>query len=93
VFYNLEGVPALDAYIAKAAERCVPVANLMPVADVDDIRDLAHTISLLKAAAYSVHCQPGSFLAHRTLDWINRTGVVISTPPNTEHDPRERIDA
>lgn len=93
VFYNLDGVPALDAYIAKAAERSVPVANLTPVADVDDTRDLAHTISLLKATAYSIHCQPGLFLARRTLDWIHRTGVVISTPPNAEHDPRERIDA
>lgn len=93
VFYNPDGVPALDAYINKAAARGVPVANLMPVADVDDTRDLAHTISLLKAIAYAIHCQPGAFLAHRTLDWIYRTGVVISTPPNPEHDPRERIDA
>jgi len=93
VFYNLEGIPALDAYIAKAAERGVPVANLMPVADVDDPRDLAHTISLLRASAYSIHCQPGQFLAHRTLDWINRAGVVVNTPPNAEHDPRELIDA
>jgi len=93
VFYNLDGVPALDAYIAKAAERGVPVANLMPVADVDDTRDLAHTISLLRAAAYSVNCQPGNFLAHRTLDWINRERIRVSTPPNSEHDPRERIDA
>lgn len=93
VFYNLDGVPALDAYIAKAAERCVPVANLMPVADVDDTRDLAHTISLLNATAYSIHHQPGQFLARRTLDWVRRIGVVISTPPNPEHDPREFIDA
>jgi glycosyltransferase A (GT-A) superfamily protein (DUF2064 family) len=93
VFYNLNGVPALDAYIARAAECGVPVANLMPVADVDDTRDLAHTISLLRATAYSINCQPGLFLAHRTLDWINRAGVVVNTPPNAEHDPRERIDA
>jgi hypothetical protein len=93
VFYNPDGIPALDAYITKAGERGVPVANLMPVADVDDIRDLAHTISLLKATAYSIHCQPGLFLAHRTLDWVEQTGVVIRTPPNAEHDPRERNDA
>ena len=93
VYYNLNGVPALDGYVNKAAARGVPVANLMQVADVDDTRDLAHTISLLRAAAYSVDCQPGLFLAHRTLDWINRTGVTVSTPPNAEHDPRENIDA
>jgi len=93
VFYNLNGIPALDAYIAKAAERGVPVASLTPVADVDDMRDMAHTISLLKGIAYSSQFQPGLFVAHRTLNWIQRMGIVISTPPNAEHDPRERIDA
>ncbi len=93
VFYNLQGMPALDAYIVKAGQHGVPVANLSPVADVDDTRDLAHTISLLRAAAYSRECQPGLFVAHRTLDWINKMGISVSTPPNTEHDPREAIDA
>ena len=93
VFYNLNGVPALDAYIHKAAERGVPVASLTPVADVDDMRDMAHTISLLQAIAYSSQFQPGLFVARRTMDWIRRTGIVISTPPNAEHDPREHIDA
>lgn len=92
VYYNLDGVPALDAYIAKAAERGVPVASLTPVADVDDTQDLAHTISLLRAMAYSSQYQPGLFLAKRTLAWIEQAGIVISTPPNTEHDPRECID-
>lgn len=92
VFYNMNGIPALDAYIAKAAEQGVPVANLMPVADVDDTRDLAHTISLLRATAYSIDCQPGLFLARRTLDWINRAGIAVSTPPNSEHDPRGTVD-
>jgi hypothetical protein len=93
VFYNLDGVPALDAYIAKANQRGVPVASLTPVADVDDMRDMAHTISLLHGIAYSSQFQPGLFVARRTLDWIQRTGIVISTPPNAEHDPREGIDA
>lgn len=93
VFYNLEGVPALDAYIRKAAERGVPVASLTPVADVDDPRDLAHTISLLNAIAYSSQFQPDLQLARRSLKWIQKMGVVISTPPNAEHDPREVLDA
>jgi glycosyltransferase A (GT-A) superfamily protein (DUF2064 family) len=93
VFYNLDGVPALDAYITKAAERGVPVASLTPVADVDDMGDMAHMASLLKAIAYSSQCQPGLFVARRTLDWFKQTGIVISTPPNAQHDPREQIDA
>lgn len=93
VFYNPNGVPALDAYVAKAAERGVPVATLTPVADFDDTRDLAHTCSLIRAMAYSSHFQPDVFVPHRTLAWIERTGIVVSTPPNPNHDPRERIDA
>jgi len=92
VFYNLDGIPALDAYIQKAGQGGVPVASLSPVADVDDASDLAHNISLLRAIAYSGPCQPGLFLAKRTLNWVNRAGISISTPPNLEHDPRERID-
>ena len=93
VFYNPNGVAALDAYTYKAAELSVPVALLSPVADVDDMEDLAHTTSLLRALFYSSHFQPASFVPRNTLDWIDRMGIVISTPPNTLHDPRERVDA
>ncbi len=93
VFYNLNGVPALDAYTIKAQQRGVPVALLDAVADVDDVEDLAHAISIMRAASYSSIYQKELFIPHRTLAWIEKTGIVISTPPNTLHDPRERIDA
>jgi len=93
VFYNLNGVPALDAYTNKARARGVPVALLDAVADVDNVEDLAHSISLMNAISFSSIYQPELFVPHRTLDWVNETGIIISTPPNTLHDPRERIDA
>jgi hypothetical protein len=93
VFYNLGGVPALDAYINKASEHGVPLATLHPVADVDDMTDLAHVASLVRAAAYSSRFQPGIFVPRHTLAWLNQNGIVIATPPNQEHDPRETIDA
>lgn len=92
VYYNLDGVPALDAYITKATERNIPVAALMPVADVDNVQDLAHTISLLRALAYAAQFQKEAFLATRTLHWIDQSGIVVCTPPNTNHDPREQVD-
>jgi len=92
VYYNLDGVPALDAYIKKAEERGVPVATLRPVADVDDMPDLAHATSLIRAAAYSSRFQPYIFVPRHTLAWLNKNGIVIATPPNQEHDPREIID-
>jgi len=93
VFYNLNGIPALDAYTEKARKRGVPIALLDAVADVDDMEDLAHSISLMKAISYSNTYQPELFVPNRTLNWVRKIGIVISTPPNTLHDPRERIDA
>lgn len=93
VFYNQQGIPALDAYTIKASQRGIPTALLMPVADVDNIEDLAHTISLIKAIQYASHFQPDLFVPHRTLAWIDRMQLRISTPPNAEHDPRGDIDA
>jgi glycosyltransferase A (GT-A) superfamily protein (DUF2064 family) len=93
VFYNLNGVPALDTYTIKARERGVPVALLDAVADVDDLEDLAHAISLMQAISYASIYQPELFVPKRTLNWIREIGIVVSTPPNTLHDPRERIDA
>jgi glycosyltransferase A (GT-A) superfamily protein (DUF2064 family) len=92
VYYNMDGVPALDAYINKAAAKEIPVACLAPVADVDDINDLAHCISLLRAMAYAKPFQQDIFLAERTLDWIDQSGIIVSTPPNPNHDPRSTID-
>jgi glycosyltransferase A (GT-A) superfamily protein (DUF2064 family) len=92
VYYNLNGVPALDAYIHKAALKEIPVACLTPVADIDDVRDLAHSISLLRAMAYAQPFQRDLYLAHRTLAWIDRTGIIVNTPPNLNHDPRYEID-
>lgn len=92
VYYNLDGVPALDAYIHKAAQKKIPVACLTPVADIDDVQDLAHSISLLRAMAYARPFQRDLYLAHRTLAWIDQSGIVVNTPPNLNHDPRYEID-
>ena len=70
VFYNINGISALDAYITKAAEQGVPFACLPPITDVDNLRDLAHITSMLKSIAYSSTFQPGLTLAWRTLEWI-----------------------
>ncbi|HEY5529113.1 MAG TPA: DUF2064 domain-containing protein [Thermoleophilia bacterium] len=92
VYYNLQGMAALDAYIAKAAERKVPVACLSPVADIDDTGDLAHAASLVRALGYAGAYQPGLHVPRYTLSWLDSKGIVISTPPNSEHDPREMLD-
>ncbi len=93
VFYNPNGIPALDAYVMKAKERNVPLAILDPVADFDEVQDLAHICSLIRAMAYSSHFQPNLFVPRRTLAWMDLIGLNVITPPNPNHDPREHIDA
>lgn len=92
VFYNPEGVPCLDAYTKKAKERGVPTALLSSVADIDNVEDLAHNISLMKAIRYSSQYKRDLFVPYRTLDWVRRQGIVANTPPNRLHDSRELID-
>lgn len=92
VFYNSNGVPALDAITTLAWERGIPMAALDPVSDIDDTEDLAHALSLARSQAYVSRFQPETAVPQRFLAWADRTGITIETPPNHEHDPREAID-
>jgi hypothetical protein len=59
---------------------------------VDNTEDLAHTIAVLKAMAYARTYQPNVFIPRRTLAWIQENRLVVTTPPNMEHDPRGDVD-
>ena len=93
VFYSMDGRPALEAYQVKAASNQVPIAYLTTVADVDNMQDLAHAITLMRMIYYAAKFQPGLFVPQRTLDWVNALGLTVSTPPNDDFDPRDDIDA
>ncbi len=93
VFYNPDGTPALDAIVALSEARGIPAAALDPVSDIDNAEDLAHALSLARSQAYVSRFQPEIMVPRRFLDWANRTGIVVNTPPNLDHDPREAIDA
>lgn len=92
IYYNLDGVPALDGYMEKIQEKDIPVAYLSPVADIDEATDLAHAISCLKAIRKAAEHQSDLFVAKRVLTWCDLMGIQVSTPPNEEHDPRQYID-
>ncbi|MBU5405126.1 DUF2064 domain-containing protein [Paraeggerthella hongkongensis] len=92
VYYNTDGVPALDGYMAKLQDRDVPCAYLSPVSDIDESTDLAHAISCIRAIKQSAAYQPGLFVPQRVLDWVDFMGIRVATPPNDEHDPRQYID-
>jgi glycosyltransferase A (GT-A) superfamily protein (DUF2064 family) len=92
VYYNTDGLPALDAYTQKLEQTAVPAAYLNPVSDVDGDADLAHAISCLNAIAEATRYQDDLFLARRVLEWIDQRALRASAPPNDEHDPRQYID-
>ncbi len=92
VFYNMDGVPALDAITKIASERQIPMALLGTQADVDNMEDMGHAIALIQAMHYASGFSPDSYFPEHTLSWINKIGLVVSTPPNKNHDPRGDID-
>ena len=93
VYYNLDGTPALDAYMTKVRENDIPVAYFSPVPDIDDKIDLAHAVSCMQAIEQAGAYQPDVFVPRRVISWVGLMGITVSTPPNDEHDPRQYIDA
>ena len=91
VYYNPDGRPALDGYLEKLMEADVPSAYFDPVADVDEVTDLAHAISCMRAIREAAKYQP-LFVPYRTLGWVEIMGIQVSTPPNENHDPRDYLD-
>jgi glycosyltransferase A (GT-A) superfamily protein (DUF2064 family) len=92
IYYNLDGVPALDGYVKKLEAANIPSAYLSPVSDVDIREDLAHMISCLRAIKAAAAYQPDLYVAQRVLDWVDWVGIRVGTPPNENHDPRQYID-
>ena len=92
VYYNMTGRPALDAYVEKAGQRDIPLASLAPVADIDDVQDLAHAVSLARSVSYGVQFQPDIYVPERFLAYVNWHGIRVGTPPNEDRDSRDGID-
>ena len=92
VFYNMEGLTVLPAYIQKAQRLGLPALWLPPIPDVDTMADLRHNITLVEALNYCAQhddiCPPW-----RTWDALKQMGwAEVRVMPNALHDPREAID-
>jgi glycosyltransferase A (GT-A) superfamily protein (DUF2064 family) len=92
VYYNMNGRSALDAYLEKTEEKEIPLVSMMPVADIDDMSDFAHAVSLARILKYSKRFQPNLDVPERFLAWANWRGIKVGTPPNKDYDSREGID-
>ncbi|MDR2493098.1 MAG: DUF2064 domain-containing protein [Coriobacteriales bacterium] len=93
VYYNMTGRPALDAYVEKCSEKGIPLASMSPVADIDDMSDFAHAVTLARSARYSAQFQPQLYVPERFLAWVDWKGIRVGTPPNEDRDSREGIDS
>ena len=91
VYYNMDGRPALDGYLEKIQEADIPSAYFDPVADIDEVTDLAHAVSCMKSIREAAKYQD-LFVPRRTLGWCELMGIRVSTPPNENHDPRDYLD-
>lgn len=92
VFYNTEGYSALDALIHISKRKNIPTALFEALFDVDYMEDLGHIIAVINATEFTSRFQPEIIVPVRTLNLIRKLGLGTSTPPNTSHDPRTKID-
>jgi uncharacterized protein len=84
VFYNMQGVTALEAITRIAAEKLIPLALMESLFDVDCQEDLAHIISVINAMAYACHFQPDIYVPQRTMSWIQQANLTVCTAPNED---------
>lgn len=92
IYYNMSGRPALDGYREKLEEKSIPNAYLAPVADVDEVEDLAHCLSCARALRTAAEYQTGIFVPRRVLEWADYMNIKPIAPPNDNHDPRQYFD-
>jgi uncharacterized protein len=92
IFYNVDGLTVLPAYVAKTRERGVRMLYLPAVVDIDTMADLAHNITLVEAIAHCAQFQDLS-VPWRTLEACEYLGITeVRVPPNELRDSREGID-
>jgi len=93
VFYNAQGVTALDALVSLAALNEIPLALLETVYDVDYVQDLAHATSVINAMSYAARFQEDIVVPKRTLEFICKNGIVANSAPTESRDPRDLLDS
>lgn len=84
VFYNMQGIVALEAITSIATARKIPMALMEPLSDVDCQEDLAHVIAVINAMAYASHFQPDIYVPRRTMSWVQQIGLMVRTLPSEE---------
>ncbi|HWR09637.1 TIGR04282 family arsenosugar biosynthesis glycosyltransferase [Sporomusa sp.] len=83
VFYNTEGITALDMLVTKAAQQNIPFGVVEAAPDVDIPVDLASMIPVIKALELAAQCDKSIKVPVNTLAVLGEIGLESSAvPPN-----------
>lgn len=85
VFYNQEGVTALDMLVNKVEGKELPFAAVEMVPDVDIPVDLAGLMPTLRAIEISAKNDPSIIIPVRTISYLREIGLQsVALPPVRE---------
>ena len=92
IFYNLDGVSALDGIINTAHEKGLR-CGLGNRGRHRHRRGSCPRSEHGPFQEYTSRFQPGVMIPRRFLAWASGKAYQVCTPPNENHDPRKLIDA
>ena len=81
VFYNMDGITALDMLVAKAKDNNIPLATVAMAPDVDIPIDLASMIPVLKALQLSANYDDSVMVPINTIEIMEKIGLESCTTP------------
>ncbi|SDF24271.1 TIGR04282 family arsenosugar biosynthesis glycosyltransferase [Sporomusa acidovorans] len=80
VFYNQDGITALDMIAFKAAEQTIPVGIVEMIPDIDLPADLASLIPVLNTLKIAKQYDSTITLPTRTLHYLEELGIQTTAP-------------
>jgi uncharacterized protein len=81
IFYNMEGITALDMLIAKATEKNIPLGVVEAVPDVDIPVDLASMIPVVKALKLAARHDESILVPVHTIAILEEIGLESNAQP------------
>ncbi len=85
VFYNLDGITALDVALGKARDRGIPFGYVEMVPDVDIPVDLAGMIPVVRGIQLAARYDDTIMLPVNTIKVLDEIGLEATSPPSPQH--------
>lgn len=84
VFYNMDGITALDVALGKARERGIPFGYVEMVPDVDIPVDLAGMIPVVRSIQLAARYDDAVMLPVNTIRVLEEIGLEATAPPSPQ---------